>query len=94
MMVIEKRFSYLVDFHMKKFSFLGRLVIDHECRTNDPYIYAAGTLTKYSRRYLARTKAHKYYNRTEIGQRLGLAAKRMLSPKSVSTVIFKLPFEI
>lgn len=62
-------------------------MIDHECRTNDPYIYAAGTLTKYSRRYLARTKSHKYYNRIEIGQRLGLAVKRMLSPKTVSVSI-------
>lgn len=67
--------------------YLGRLVIDHNCQTNDPSIYAAGTLTKYSRRYYAQTKSHKHYNRREIGQCLGLSIKQMIAPPEVSRKI-------
>ncbi len=29
----------------------GRLVVDHNFCTNDPSVYAAGVITKFSRRY-------------------------------------------
>ncbi|KYM93723.1 Uncharacterized protein C20orf26 like protein [Cyphomyrmex costatus] len=46
------------------------LVIDLECRTNDPFIFAAGTVTKYSRKFYADVWQHKYYNSMEVGERL------------------------
>lgn len=58
--------------------FDGNLVIDPDCRTNDSYIYAAGTITKYSRKYYADHKSHKYYNAYEIGTKLGIAIRKML----------------
>ncbi|KAJ8956355.1 hypothetical protein NQ318_015093 [Aromia moschata] len=61
----------------------GRLVIDKNCRTNDPNIYGAGTLTKYSRKYYASHMIHKYYNRREIGHRLGQQIKEMLLPRRI-----------
>lgn len=39
--------------------FDGRLVIEPDCRTNDPCIYAAGTCTKYSRKYYAEHMQHR-----------------------------------
>ncbi|CAH1279957.1 unnamed protein product [Diabrotica balteata] len=56
----------------------GRLVIDSNCQTNDPRIFGAGTLTKYSRKYFAPNMAHKYYNRVEIGKMLGLQISQIL----------------
>ncbi|XP_012061304.1 PREDICTED: cilia- and flagella-associated protein 61-like [Atta cephalotes] len=50
--------------------FDGSLVINLECRTNDPFIFAAGTMTKYSRKFYADIWQHKYYNSMEIGERL------------------------
>ncbi|XP_043265618.1 cilia- and flagella-associated protein 61-like [Colletes gigas] len=50
--------------------FDGQLVIDPEFRTNDPSIFAAGTVTKYSRKYCADSQQHKYYDSVEIGTRL------------------------
>ncbi|KAK9753847.1 hypothetical protein QE152_g1456 [Popillia japonica] len=46
-------------------------VVDNNCCTNDPNIYAAGTLSKYSRRYYAEHMKQCYFNRTEIGNTLG-----------------------
>lgn len=60
--------------------FDGRLVVDNNCRTNDERIYGAGTLTKYSRRYFATNLAHKYFNRVEIGRKLGQQIRNMLVP--------------
>ncbi|GJQ85053.1 hypothetical protein Trydic_g3715 [Trypoxylus dichotomus] len=51
--------------------FDGGVVIDTDCCTNDPNIYAAGTITKYSRRYYADHMKHCYFNRKEIGNKLG-----------------------
>lgn len=51
--------------------FDGRLVIDENCRTNDPYIYAAGPMTKYKRILYADKFRHEHYDSMEIGQRLG-----------------------
>ncbi|XP_018339954.1 PREDICTED: cilia- and flagella-associated protein 61-like isoform X2 [Trachymyrmex septentrionalis] len=50
--------------------FDGSIVIDSECRTNDPFIFAAGTVTKYSRKFYADIWQHKYYNSMEVGERL------------------------
>ncbi|XP_054010116.1 cilia- and flagella-associated protein 61-like [Hylaeus anthracinus] len=50
--------------------FDGQLVIDPEFRTNDPFVFAAGTVTKYCRRFYAESWEHKYYNSVEIGERL------------------------
>lgn len=50
--------------------FDGGLVVGPDCRTNDPNIYAAGSITKYPRRYYADDKRHQYYNQEEIGRRL------------------------
>ncbi|XP_024941680.1 cilia- and flagella-associated protein 61 isoform X3 [Cephus cinctus] len=48
--------------------FDGHLVIDPEYRTNDPFIFAAGTITKYSRKLGTEGWSHKYYNRIEVGE--------------------------
>lgn len=58
-------------------------MIDPKCRTNDPRIFGAGTLTKYSRKFYASQMTHKYFNRVEIGYRLGQQIKDMLIPSTV-----------
>lgn len=58
-------------------------MIDNNYRTNDPSIYAAGTLTKYSRKYLANHLSHKYFSRSEIGEHLGQKIKEMILPEEV-----------
>ncbi|XP_060532710.1 cilia- and flagella-associated protein 61-like isoform X2 [Cylas formicarius] len=63
--------------------FDGRLVVDNDCKTNDERIYAAGTLTKYSRKYFASNMAHKFFNRVEIGRKLGRQIRNMLVPGHV-----------
>ncbi|XP_025154418.1 cilia- and flagella-associated protein 61 [Harpegnathos saltator] len=50
--------------------FNGSLIIDLECRTNDPFIFAAGTMTKYSRRFRAESSQHIYFSSIEVGQRV------------------------
>ncbi|CAG9770000.1 unnamed protein product [Ceutorhynchus assimilis] len=60
--------------------FDGRLVIDSNCKTNDDRIYAAGTLTKYSRKYYAQNLVHKFFNRVEIGTKLGERIRNLLVP--------------
>ncbi|XP_031365747.1 cilia- and flagella-associated protein 61-like isoform X2 [Apis dorsata] len=50
--------------------FDGQLVIDSDLRTNDPSIFAAGTITKYCRRYYSESWQHKNFNRIEIGEKL------------------------
>lgn len=47
--------------------FDGRLVINADCQTNDPCIYAAGPMTKYRRILYADDYRHEYYSSTEIG---------------------------
>lgn len=63
--------------------FDGNLVIGPDCRTNDPFIYSAGTITKYSRRYYADHKSHKYYNAYEIGTKLGMEIRKMLLSETI-----------
>ncbi|XP_030755200.1 cilia- and flagella-associated protein 61-like [Sitophilus oryzae] len=60
--------------------FDGRLVVDNYSKTNDERIYGAGTLTKYSRKYFAANVVHKFFNRVEIGQKLGQQIRNMLLP--------------
>ncbi|XP_072759857.1 cilia- and flagella-associated protein 61 [Anoplolepis gracilipes] len=57
--------------------FDGLLVIDPECRTNDPFIFAAGTMTKYSRKFYAKF-SHEHYNSVEIGERLAQILRRAI----------------
>lgn len=70
--------------------FLGKLVINKNYRTNDPKIYAAGTITKYSRKYHATHLNHKYFNRAEIGEHCGKIIKELLLPEEVGIFRFKL----
>jgi adenylate kinase family enzyme len=51
----------------------GRLVVDGRFRTADPAVYAAGTLTKHSRRFGRRRCAHDRFNSREVGQNLAKA---------------------
>ncbi|KAL3269154.1 hypothetical protein HHI36_008233 [Cryptolaemus montrouzieri] len=62
--------------------FDGRLVIDSRFCTNDPFIFAAGPLTKYSRKYQADHKNHIYYNAQEVGETIGRFFREMLIPES------------
>lgn len=50
--------------------FDGRLVVDSGFHTNDPSIYAAGPMTKYSRRYHAEEWSHCCFQSKEVGQSL------------------------
>ncbi|XP_026479838.1 cilia- and flagella-associated protein 61-like [Ctenocephalides felis] len=58
----------------------GRLVIDNDCKTNDPNIWAAGRMTKYARKYYADSHNHEHYNSMEIGGKLAQRVVRMLDP--------------
>ncbi|XP_069686170.1 cilia- and flagella-associated protein 61-like [Periplaneta americana] len=60
--------------------FDGRLVIDANFNAGDKYIYAAGPLTKYARRYYAGRYSHCYYNSIEIGAKLGKQMLQMWDP--------------
>lgn len=53
--------------------FNGKLVIYASFHSNDPAIYGAGPLTKFSARYLAEEWTHSNFNSREVGQ--DLAAK-------------------
>ncbi|XP_076650286.1 LOW QUALITY PROTEIN: cilia- and flagella-associated protein 61, partial [Halictus rubicundus] len=57
----------------------GMLVIDSEFRTNDPFVFAAGNSTKYSRKFYAASWEHRYYNSVEIGERVS-TAEHTISP--------------
>jgi thioredoxin reductase len=47
-----------------------RLVIDSDFQTNDPCIFAAGPLTKFSRRYHSEQWTHATFNSKEVGRKL------------------------
>ncbi|KAJ3038149.1 hypothetical protein HDV00_000949 [Rhizophlyctis rosea] len=49
--------------------FDGKLVVDKHYRTQDPFIYAAGTITKYSSKYQTRW-SHEVYDSREVGAKL------------------------
>ena len=58
----------------------GRLVVDGRFRTADPAIYAAGTLTKHSRRFGRNRRCHDEYNSREVGQALAKALVEEVDP--------------
>lgn len=48
----------------------GKLVINHNFRTNDEFIYAAGPFTKYSRRYFVPEQEHQFFDSGEVGEKV------------------------
>ncbi|KAI9009513.1 hypothetical protein BC832DRAFT_529739 [Gaertneriomyces semiglobifer] len=50
--------------------FDGRVIIDKYFRTQDPFIYAAGSVTKYSSRYQT-AWSHELYDARDVGSELG-----------------------
>uniref|UniRef100_A0A8C2CMI5 Cilia and flagella associated protein 61 n=1 Tax=Cyprinus carpio TaxID=7962 RepID=A0A8C2CMI5_CYPCA len=60
--------------------FDGRLVIDSSFHTNDPSIYGAGPLTKYSRRYHADQWSNSCFNCKEVGQSLASVVLPLCDP--------------
>ncbi|XP_073672676.1 cilia- and flagella-associated protein 61 [Garra rufa] len=60
--------------------FDGRLVIDSTFHTNDPFIYAAGPLTKYSRRYHADQWSDSCFHSKEVGQSLASVVLPLCDP--------------
>lgn len=71
--MIYDRNSYVSAICRAGLVFDGQVVIDPEFRTNDPSIFAAGTMTKYRRRYYADSWQHKYYNSVEVGDRVSIS---------------------
>ncbi|XP_048391580.1 cilia- and flagella-associated protein 61 isoform X2 [Stegostoma tigrinum] len=60
--------------------FDGKLVIDSTFHTNDITIRAAGSLTKYSRRYFADQWSHENFNSKEIGFQLAALMLHLFDP--------------
>ncbi|XP_065052089.1 cilia- and flagella-associated protein 61-like isoform X1 [Rhopilema esculentum] len=58
----------------------GKLVIDTNFCTNDQYIKAAGSLTKYARKYHAGEMSHSLYNSKEIGAKLADSLLNIFDP--------------
>ncbi|XP_041981721.1 cilia- and flagella-associated protein 61-like isoform X1 [Aricia agestis] len=58
----------------------GGIQIDHQFRTNDSSIYAAGSVTRYHRSYFADHKRLKYFDAFEIGTKLGEQIRNDLDP--------------
>ncbi|XP_045773728.1 cilia- and flagella-associated protein 61-like isoform X4 [Maniola jurtina] len=56
------------------------ILIDHKFKTKDPSIYAAGTATRYRRKYYADNMRLKYYDANEVGTKLGYQIKNQLDP--------------
>nr|CAD7431841.1 unnamed protein product [Timema monikensis] len=61
----------------------GRLVINTRFQTNDAYIFAGGSLTKYAGRLYADKYNHCYYNAVEVGsKKLNFTHKESVSDSS------------
>ncbi|XP_022247691.1 cilia- and flagella-associated protein 61-like [Limulus polyphemus] len=58
----------------------GRLVVDSSFQTNDPYIFAAGSLTKFSRKYCMDGITHQSFNSKEVGEKLAEKILLILNP--------------
>lgn len=50
----------------------GGILIDHQFRTKDPSILAAGPCTSYCPRYFAEFKKQKFYDSYEVGEKVGV----------------------
>ncbi|KAJ3411300.1 hypothetical protein HDV05_002404 [Chytridiales sp. JEL 0842] len=68
--------------------FDGLLVIDKYFRTQDPYIYAAGSISKYSSKYQTKW-SHKYYDSKEVGQKLAETIMPLLDPTWLPTPLIE-----
>ncbi|KAJ8720152.1 hypothetical protein PYW07_012195 [Mythimna separata] len=66
--------------HKSGLAYDGGVIIDHDCRTLDPSVYAAGPCTRYHKRYYGDAQSHKYYDRYELGQKLGARIRNQLDP--------------
>jgi len=60
--------------------FDGKLVIDSQYLTNDKHIRAAGTLTKYARRYFRDNWTHADCNSKEVGTKLAESLLQLFDP--------------
>ncbi|KAK3713004.1 hypothetical protein QZH41_014115 [Actinostola sp. cb2023] len=58
----------------------GKLVVDANFHTNDPFIRAAGPLTKYQRRYHAESWSHANYKSRETGAELAQSMLVLFDP--------------
>ncbi|KAL0278426.1 UNVERIFIED_CONTAM: hypothetical protein PYX00_000254 [Menopon gallinae] len=58
----------------------GRLVINSRFQTNDPFIYSAGSFTKYQRKYHADDKNHEYFSSVEVGKLLAEIIRVKIDP--------------
>lgn len=61
--------------------FDGRLVVNGEMRTTDPSILGAGSLCRFSRRFMT-AKLHEHYNSQECGELLANSLLRLVDPLS------------
>ncbi|KAJ3140086.1 hypothetical protein HK100_010584 [Physocladia obscura] len=68
--------------------FDARLVIDKYFRTQDPYIYAAGSITKFSSKYQTKW-AHCYFDSKEVGFKLAETVLPLFDPLNISTATFE-----
>eukprot|EP00842_Homolaphlyctis_polyrhiza_P004885 jgi/Hompol1/5398/HPOL_004404-RA len=66
--------------------FDGRLVIDQYFRTDDPFIFGAGSITKYVSRYQTKWM-HAYYDSKQVGIKLAETLMPMFDPTVSSTVL-------
>lgn len=57
----------------------GRLVVNGHMRTTDPHILAAGSLCRFSRRFI-HAKLHEHYSAKECGELLAASFLRVLDP--------------
>ncbi|KND05075.1 uncharacterized protein SPPG_00750 [Spizellomyces punctatus DAOM BR117] len=66
--------------------FDGRLVIDKYYRTQDPFVYAAGSITKYSSRYQTKW-AHEYSDSREVGRKLADLLLPLFDPTCLPNIL-------
>lgn len=79
----KDRFSmvfFLLVLNEARLVFDGRLVINAECQTNDPFIYAAGPMTKYKRILYAERYRHEHFSSTEVGEWLAKKIFEVINP--------------
>ncbi|KAI8432138.1 hypothetical protein MSG28_004620 [Choristoneura fumiferana] len=55
--------------HRSGMAYDAGILIDHQFRTNDPSIFAAGPSTRYCPRYFAEFKKQKFYDSYEVGEK-------------------------